>query len=446
MIGSQDHSRDVPKQTPAVCCGCTCCCDDVHVAVKNGQPVFSENVCGLGRRWFADRRVESVPCRVGGKEATIERAIETAVEMLKTARRPLICGLQHLSTSAQQAAVNLAQTCRATVDTSWSNRGREHMFAFQQAGRVTASLGQISQQCDTLVFWNVDPASTHPRLMERYCQSARQIWFVGSNQPGVANGNSGADQLQENAGADFLNLANTTAAQSTALWTIRAILDDLEIDAGRVKELTGVPLDYWRVFVGSLKDSSGVAWFVGGSTEHEIAEAEANSLAAHQLIRRLNDFTKGYLLPLRTDFNGQSAENVLSWSFGFPFAVNLNNGQPRWNKLEFTASNLLAEQQTDCVLTVLGDANDLASDQIAALRQIPTICLHSIDHPMIANSMVSIPIAQLGWDDTGELSRLDDMTLVASAIVNSGRSRAVDLLNKFTKQFLLARPAGSTTR
>ena len=433
-------------QTAAVCCGCTCCCDDVHVAVKNGQPVFSENVCALGRRWFADRRVESVTCRVGGKEATIGRAIEAAVELLKTARRPLICGLQHLSTSAQQAAVNLAQTCRASVDANWSNSGREHMFAFQQAGRVTASLGQISQQCETLVFWNADPAATHPRLLERYCQSAKQVWFIGSIQPDALNENSNVRQLQENADADFLNLASSTVAQSTALWTIRAILDDLEIDAVRIKELTGVPLDYWRVFTGSLQDSAGVAWFVGSSIENEVAEAEANSLAAHQMVRRLNDFTKAYFVPLRTDSNGQSAENVLSWSFGFPFAVNLNNGQPRWNKLEFSASNLLAEQQTDCVLTILGDANDLAADQIAALRQVPTICLHSIDHPFIADAFVSIPVAQLGWDDAGDLSRLDDMTLVASSIIGSRSNRPVELLNELTKQFQLACPSGLTTR
>ena len=433
-------------QTAAVCCGCTCCCDDVHVAVKNGQPVFSENVCALGRRWFADRRVESVTSRVGGKEATIGRAIEAAVELLKTARRPLICGLQHLSTSAQQAAVNLAQTCRASVDANWSNSGREHMFAFQQAGRVTASLGQISQQCETLVFWNADPAATHPRLLERYCQSAKQVWFIGSIQPDALNENSNVRQLQANADADFLNLASSTVAQSTALWTIRAILDDLEIDAVRIKELTGVPLDYWRVFTGSLKDSAGVAWFVGSSIENEVAEAEANSLAAHQLVRRLNDFTKAYFVPLRTDSNGQSAENVLSWSFGFPFAVNLNNGQPRWNKLEFSASNLLAEQQTDCVLTILGDANDLAADQIAALRQVPTICLHSIDHPFIADAFVSIPVAQLGWDDAGDLSRLDDMTLVASSIIGSRSNRPVELLNELTKQFQLACPSGLTTR
>ncbi len=449
MIDSQDHRQDLTTETAAVCCGCTCYCDDIRVAIENGLPVFPENICARGSRWFAERHTELVTCRVAGKESSIERAIDVVVELIKAARNPLICGLQHLPTLAQQTAANLAMTCRGTVDSSWSNAGREHMFALQQSGRVTASLGQISQQCDTIVFWNVNPTATHPRLLERHCRSAKQIWIVVSNQPDAAGIQPQCEMppgdISSDTAGDVLQLAGTKAAQSTALWTMRAIMDELEIDPLRVKELTGIPLDYWRVFVGSLMESSGVAWFVGGLSPIVADDGEATSLAMHQVVRRLNDFTKCYLLPLRSDFNGLSAENVLSWTFGFPFAVNLNRSQPRWNKLEFSAGKLLDEKQVDCVLTVLGDANDLKADQIAMLRQVPTICLHSIDHPLVADAAVSIPIAQLGWDDSGDVSRMDDMTLIANAIIGSNRFSAVDVLQAMAKQLQPALSPSSTS-
>src|SRR5438128_1377094 len=65
---------------------------------------------------------------------------------------------------------------------------------------------------------------------------------------------------------------------------------------------------------------------------------EKNVEAALALVRDLNVSTRFYILPMRGGGNATGAENVLTWQTGYPFAVNLGRGYPRFGPSEFTAS------------------------------------------------------------------------------------------------------------
>ena len=47
------------------------------------------------------------------------------------------------------------------------------MLAFQRVGRVSATLGEVKNRADVVVFWGADPVVSHPRHWQRYSVEPR---------------------------------------------------------------------------------------------------------------------------------------------------------------------------------------------------------------------------------------------------------------------------------
>ncbi len=76
--------------------------------------------------------------------------------------------------------------------------------------------------------------------------------------------------------------------------------------------------------------------------------------------------------------NATGAENVLTWQSGYPFAVNLARGYPRFGPGEYTAMDVLGRAECDAALIVAGDPMSLLAPAAREhLTRIPTIVLHS---------------------------------------------------------------------
>jgi formylmethanofuran dehydrogenase subunit B len=106
----------------ATCTFCGCVCDDIELHAEGERIVKAKNACSLGEAWFVNHTAEhSYPdALVDGKPVSLDKAIDTAADILVKSHLPLIYGLSNITTEAQREIVALAEISGAIVDSHTS--------------------------------------------------------------------------------------------------------------------------------------------------------------------------------------------------------------------------------------------------------------------------------------------------------------------------------------
>lgn len=415
----------------AVCLGCTLCCDDIGVSWSPTAIGYSENLCSRGKAWF-QRQAEAFhewgmgACRIEGREAGLEAALEAAAALLRASRNPLVCGLHHLSIQEQQAAVRLAVQLRANIDIGWDDHPDGNLRALQQTGRMTATLGQVEMQSSAFLLIEAAPERTHPRMFERLGWSRQRGWRLRTADLPVES------LPATDAGSIREIVCSSPEELNELVWLVRSLI------AGQADLPAGIP-DQWRTaaeeIVATARSARGVT-LVGGSRLNEQVEL---ALSVHQLTRELNEICKAWLLLATEQANSGGAESVLTWSSGFPRAVSLRNGGPNWNREEFSAANLLRSGEIDCLVICVpavdsSEREVIPSNFPQSLQSVPRIVFHCGAHSLVEEARVSIPVGQVGWDVSGDIVRMDDLTLTAPRLAEPARSSLANLFEQLEKQ------------
>ncbi len=374
------------------------------------------SVCDKGDRWFRQPIPPTFDHQVDGRSTGLANAVQQAAVLLAGSNAPLIVGLDHLTTQAQQSAWRLAKQLRATIDTTLGDNHRAHMFALQRVGKVTATLGEVSTRSDVVVFWFCDPATTHPRHLERYSRPAnrrKRTVIVVDEKP-----------TKTSAQADIL-IELPRSAAGAALSVFRAVLAGIELDDSAVKAQTGTPVDRWKDFVEQMVAAKYGSIFHGQTTAESSFDTAMDSLAL--FVRDLNDTTCFVSIGMRNDGNALGGENVLAWSSGFPFAVNLARQYPRFHWLEYSAASILRRGECDCILVAtddsLGQALDALDDTAKEhFDRTPKILVASQDYQGLANVAVGFRVPPPGIHVNGDLCRQDDVALPLTSVPQPERA------------------------
>lgn len=390
------------KPEKFVCAGCTLLCDDIEIDTR-ADDQRPKNTCTLGNQYFAQPTSTAQTHLIDGTAATLEQAVKAAAELLRKSQSPLICGLDHLSTEAQQASWKIADIAGATVDTTLTNSGRSSLFSLQKIGKVTATLGEIKSRSDLVVFWFCDPEITHPRLLERINSKApdksQRIIVVDDRDTATTKlANRFFKVPRENAAELLVHVRNQVAQQAN-IQASKSEPDTLSAIENTANEL-----------VRELVNAQYGSIFFGQVSEHSRFDVAGDSMA--RLIRSLNDVTRFVSLKLRSDKNAQSAENVLAWSSGFPFAVNHNLGYPRQNGLEFSAESMLERRQCDAILHASHLSETELVEQLphsarAHFQVIPRIAFSTQATAANVHFQMGIP----GINESGEHCRIDNVSM-----------------------------------
>ena len=399
----------------AVCPACSLLCDDIEIS-QDASRLKAKNACAKGQSFFEIQWNQKSTHLVTGAPAQLKEAVAASVEILNRSKAPLICGLDQLTTQAQQTAWKIADRLGATIDTTFSNNGRSSMFSLQRVGKVTATIGEIASRSDLIVFWFCDPEQSHPRLLERLARegAGREVLVIGE-----ANGwkNSKTIKVARNSEVGLLAV-------------LRAIIDDKKYDREMAESVTGLGHSQLENLAGKLKAAKYGSLLHGQTNEDSTFDLANDSLAS--LIRLLNNHTRFVGMKLRTDGNAHSGENVLAWSSGYPMAVNYNHSFPRYNQLEYSAETLLLRNECDAILfatgadlqTCFASLSRTAKDHLAS---IPKIAISPIPNfPSDVVFEVGVP----GLTESGEYCRNDDVSLPVNTIHKSDLDSADDILLK----------------
>lgn len=393
----------------ATCTFCGCVCDDMELTVEGTTITKAKNACVLGKSWFFNHHIEERPeATIEGRPATYEEAVEVAAEILLNARNPITYGLSDTTCEAQRVAVAITDWIGGTVDTTTSVCHGPSGMAFQGVGEVTCSLGEIRNRADYLIFWGGNPAESHPRHFTKYSLMPKGEFIPNGRKDRTAVLVDVRKTKSAKAADIFLQIKPRSDFELA--WALRGLAKGIDIDP-KIEQQTGISLAMLNEVMDGMKSAQfGAILFGMGLTMTR--GKHINSEAILALARDMNKHTRWVAKPMRGHGNVTGADNVVSWSTGYPFGVNLNRGYPRFNPGEFTTSDVLARGEADAALIIASDPmsnfNQPAREHLARIKSV-VLDPKLSDTAKVAT--VAFTTAVYGINTPGTVYRMDDIPI-----------------------------------
>jgi formylmethanofuran dehydrogenase subunit B len=381
------------------CLGCGCVCDDIDVVVSEGRIVEARRACSLGVAWFGDGGVPW-EVRVGGRAAPIDDALDAIAAMLRQATRPLVYLAPDITCDAQREAVALADVAGAALDSVTSATARASLMAAQERGRATATLGELRNRADVVVWWGVDPDERYPRYAERYCPypsgvhiaHGRGSRMVVAVDVGPARGPVDVDRRY-------------TVPAERELEFLAALLRGARRSE---PEGEGDAAALARVMARArycLVAADGEQ----GPGQDAVVRRRMDALIA--VTHAFNAVSRCALGVLRAGGNRSGAESVMTWQTGYPFAVDFARGFPRYGPHDGTAGARLARGDVDAAL-VIGSAALVPSQVLERLAHVPAAVVGPrATGSVLGGGVAAIDTGVAGIHVAGTAVRMDDVPI-----------------------------------
>lgn len=400
-----------------VCPVCGCVCDDLEVLLR-GEEVIVYNACSLGESKFKLLRGEerilrpAMRKRGGLVECSYEEAIKKAARILRGATHPLIFLGAETSVEAMRVGIEIAELCGGVADCHPTICHGPTILGLQEVGIPTATLGEIKNFADLVVYWGSNPLDSHPRHMSRYTFMARGYYRKDASK---ARRLVVVDPRETpTARIADLHIRVEPNYDIELIAALRAWLRGHEAPT----EVGGVPREQVERFVEMLKGSKYIAIFLGLGMASSLGKY-CNLEQAIKLVRDLNRYTRVVLMPPLGHGNVAGFLEVMTWQSGYPFGVDYSRGYPRYNPGEYTTVDLLREGEVDAALIVAADlACHLPMAAVQQLAKIPVISV-LVDHcPTTSLSDVVLPGVLNGIEAEGTIYRMDHVPLRLKKLVD----------------------------
>jgi formylmethanofuran dehydrogenase subunit B len=401
----------------AICPFCGCLCDDIEVKVQDSMIKSVRNPCAIGTTKFlnyANERIFKPVLKRNGKfeETTIDDALEKTANILVNAKYPILYGWSSTSNESIRLGVELAELVGGVMDNTTVTCHGPSIQGIQQTGTITSTLGQIRNRADLIVYWGCNPLHSHPRHTARYTAMAKGRWIKDRKSRKIIVVDvrpSATSKL-----SDFF-VRVTPGMDYELLSALRMTLKEHTIE---VPSVAGVEREKINEIADMLMSAKyGVLFFGMGVTM--TSGKGRNIEEAIKLVQDLNEYTKFTLLAMRGHFNVAGACNVMTWTTGFPFAVEFSRGFPRHNPGITSTPDILYRKESDAALIIASDPISHFPKKAAEhLTKIPTSVIDARWTPTSALADVFIPSSYIGIESEGTVYRMDGVPLRAKKIVD----------------------------
>lgn len=426
--------------TDALCPFCGCLCDDLTIVVEDNKITDVKQACKLGSaKIMGHHRIEAPMMRKDKNseftEVSYEEAINEAAKILSNSKRPLLYGWASAVCEVHKKGILLAEELGAIIDNTATVCHAPSTLAVHEKGLPSATLGQIKNRADVIVFWGSNPVHAHPRHMGRYSvfakglfsekgRKGRKVIVVDVRKTDTANMADEFVQLEQ--GSDYLVIS-----------ALRAILSG---HADVVPETVGgVPKEQLNKMVDLLKTGKFVGIFFGmGLTQSKSRYKNIDN--AISLVTELNAFTKCVITPMRGHYNVTGFGNVCAWETGFATAVDFARGAPYYNPGETAANDVLTRKETDAAMIIAGDAGaHFPADSVRHLARIPVVQIDPYWNPTTEVANVVIPVAICGVEVEGTAYRMDGVSLRMRKMIEPTHPPDTEILEKITERVKVLR-------
>ena len=412
----------------ATCTFCGCVCDDIDLKVQDNHIIEAKRACILGKAWFLNHEIDDRPsCLIEGEPAALEAGYDRAAEILTSGKNPIVYGLSDSPCEAQRVAVSIADWIDGTIDTTTSVCHGPSDMAFQGVGEVTCTLGEVANRGDFIMFWGSNPAESHPRHFTKYSLMPKGMFTPNGRKDRTCVIVDVRKTKSAKAADIFLQIKPRRDFE--ALWTLRALARDIELDPEQVQRETGIELAIWQDLMDRMKAAKfGVIFFGMGLTMTRGKHANSEALLA--LTRDMNAHTRFVAKPNRGHGNVTGADNVVAWRTGYAFGVNHSRGFPRFNPGEYTTSDMLARGEADCGMMIACDPlANFSQPAREHLASIPFIALDAKETPTTRKAAVAFTVATYGINSPGTVYRMDDVPIPLRPAFDSPHPSDFDVLS-----------------
>src|SRR5437868_1716695 len=430
---SNGNGHELRIVKDATCTFCGCVCDDIDLTVDGHKIVKAERACVLGNGWFLNHDIEDRPaCLIQGQPASVAEGIEKAAQILANAKYPLVYGLSDTTAESQRVAVGIADWIGGNIDTTTSVCHGPSGMAFQGVGEVTASLGEVRNRGDMIMFWGSNPAESHPRHFTKYSLMPKGMFLPNGRKDRTCVIVDVRKTKSAKAADIFIQIKPRQDFE--ALWTLRALAKGIELDPQNVLKQTGVELAIWQDLMERMKAAKfGVIFFGMGLTMTRGKHCNSEALLA--LTRDMNAFTRFTAKPNRGHGNVTGADNVVAWRTGYQFGVNHARGYPRFNPGEYTTSDTLARGEADCAMMIACDPMaNFSQPAREHLASIPLITLDTKETPTSRAATVAFTVATYGINTGGTVYRMDDVPIPLRPAFDSPHPSDFDVLTNIEQR------------
>lgn len=411
----------LPVVENVTCLGCGCACDDIGVVVRDGRIAEARNACHLGQRWFGDGQVPSIT-RVDGADVTLEQAVASAAARLGDARRPIVYLAPGLSCEAQREAAAIADLLHARLDSITTATALPFVLAGQVHGYSAATLGEVRNRADVVVFWGIDVAARYPRFTSRYAPDPHGLH--------VADGRSSRTVIAADIGGatatvDADHRVTIDPDDEIAALTALEALTRTPESAARYASVRGTTWRVARELGTALLVARYVALVYDAEPDTRAPRSELRFEAFASLSQSLNDRTRCGTVAMRAGGNRPGADSVLVAQTGYPCAVDFSRGYPRY------APRAHSARDADAAF-IVGDPRTVPDAMAGELADSATVVVgpHASDATLGAQGIV-IDTGVDGIHASGTALRTDDVPLPLRASLNGPRSTA-DVLRAIT--------------
>ena len=428
----QQQNSELNIIKDATCTFCGCVCDDMELTVEDNRITKAKNACILGKAWFFNHHIEDRPeATIEGKPATYEEAFDVAADILADAQYPITYGLSDTTSEAQRVAVAISDWIGGNIDTTTSVCHGPSGMAFQGVGEVTCSLGEIKNRADFLIFWGGNPAESHPRHFTKYSLMPKGEFVPNGRKDRTAVLIDVRKTKSARAANIFLQLKPRSDFELA--WALRGLAKGIDVDPN-VEEKTGISLETLKDLMDQMKAAKfGAILFGMGVTMTR--GKHLNSEAVLALARDMNRHTRWVAKPMRGHGNVTGADNVVSWSTGYPFGVNLGRGYPRFNPGEFTSSDLLARGEADAALIIASDPmSNFSQPAREHLAKIKSVVLDPKLSDTAKIATVAFTTATYGINTPGTVYRMDDIPIPLRPAFESPYKSDYEVLKEIEKR------------
>ena len=399
-----------------VCSFCGCLCDDLEVEVSGNRILKVKKACVLGMSKIIHsnkNRILHPYIRVNGRleKTDLETAIKKAAKILAESKFPLLYGWSNTTVEAIRLGAELAEYLGGVFDNTSVVCHGPTVLGVQEAGYVTATLGQIRNYADLMIYWGCNPLHAHPRHANRYSALAKGVFVKSRKERKIV-----VIDVKE---TDSVKLADLfikvePGRDYELISALRALIKgyDVEFD-----EVAGVDIETIRKLVEMMITAKFGVIFYGLGLTMSIGKGR-NIEEIIRLAQDLNEWTKFVALPMRGHYNVVGANQVSTWITGYAFAVDFRRKYPRHNPGVTSATDLLNEGNVDAALIVASDpVAHFPAKAVENLLKIPVITLDPKWNLTAAISTVVIPVAMAGVEVEGTAYRMDKVPLRVKKLV-----------------------------
>ncbi|MHC1564284.1 MAG: hypothetical protein ACXQTF_03025, partial [Candidatus Hecatellaceae archaeon] len=381
----------------------------------NGEITKNFGCCIVGNEKIKILRSPSrmVKYTVRGGQAALsaDEMAEKVAEMLKGSRKPLLYGWCNSTCEAVSLGLKLARKLGGVFDSPLSLYHGYAIMAARKLGMYEASLDEVRETADHIVFWGVNPAETFHRHMSKFSVFPR------------------GQKAERGVESRILTVIDVRKTRTVA--HNRIIVKPME-DLNLMKALAGMvstgsmpegvslslPLRQISSLTRDLKNSRFVAIFYGLGLLGT-GMAEANLKALHELAESIRKAgTKCVAMPMPGHYNSLGFIETALKEGGYPYALDFSQGNVRHEPGETSVVPSIVKGEVDSALIVGSNPlSSLPGEAAERLSKLPSAVLDYVESLTSTHAAFKVPVAVSGFESGGKVYRLDGVQVELKPVV-----------------------------